>query len=87
MGWKKYLWLEEGGGKTLQGPARRGVREDQTQAMGVVIPMTAGHGAPGDHAGQRLLARMGTARVAHPLGDNSTISEPGGTIARTAELI
>lgn len=61
-GLEENLWLEEGKGKTLQGPAHRGVREAQTQIMGGCGPCRQRDMEHrGDHAGERLLGGTGTA--------------------------
>lgn len=61
-GLEENLWLEQGQGKPPQGPAHRGVREAQTQIMGVCgacRERDMEHG--GDHAGKRLLGETRTA--------------------------
>lgn len=56
-GLEDNLWLEKGQGKTLQGPAHRGVRE--AQGSGPYGQRDTEHG--GDHTGERLLGGTRTA--------------------------
>lgn len=65
-------------GKALKDLAHLGVRKAQTQlreGCGLCRQQDMEHG--GDHRSKRLLGGMMTAREAHPLGDNSSVSAWG----------